>query len=154
MTSDEKNVIDETIEAMNTLAMEKDDSRAIRYVATVRPAMATVRYMCSVNHPEQGRVCRPEENACAEMGAVEVCSTSGTTTDHSGASKPATNEVIDIAVVRQARKLMRNQTKRQCVQRALTRRREEARTEEERLRAEGVSELDGSTRPTARYANL
>ncbi|KAF4033847.1 hypothetical protein GN244_ATG14201 [Phytophthora infestans] len=69
--------MDEMFEAMNILAMEKDHARAVRYVATVRPAMAAVRDTCLVDHLEYGGMCRSEEGACVERSADEVCSTHG-----------------------------------------------------------------------------
>ncbi|ETM33993.1 hypothetical protein L914_18825, partial [Phytophthora nicotianae] len=122
---------------------DQDDERAARYVATVRPAMATTRYVHSGSvvmqddvKDDSADVVEPsgENNGRSEEGANpclrEVLERTEDTQDNVVTEVPGvlTDERDNgvnqnIAQIRQARRLVRNQKKRERVKRAIARRR-------------------------------
>ncbi|ETN04208.1 hypothetical protein PPTG_14918 [Phytophthora nicotianae INRA-310] len=117
---------------------DQDDERAARYVATVRPAMATVRYV------HCGSVV-VQDDVNDESADVVKLSDENHGRSEEGAN-PGQRQVLErtedmrdsvnIAQIRQARRLVRNQKKRERVKRAIARRRSAASAAENQQIAE------------------
>ncbi|KAG4232755.1 hypothetical protein PC116_g19020 [Phytophthora cactorum] len=143
--------LEEIWSLMTTDAWEKDGERAALYVATVRPAMAAARYVradslsmqdtetadandtANVSNKDEGR---SEEGAHLKWieearSTEDALDDEGTTTVEVLTDEGDKGTSHSIAQIRQTRKLVQNQKKRQRFKRALEKRRTAAREEEQ-----------------------